>query len=73
LKEITNKRGGLRSGSGRKAGKSQTPISLKLDNDLMAIFKSYVSDIPNRGRYINEAVRKALAEDGYLPLNKKLP
>ena len=63
--EQTNKqRGGKREGSGRKpVGISTTAMSLKLDNDLYEVLKSQGL---NKNRYINDAVRSALKNDGLL-------
>ena len=64
MEEIKKQRGGKREGAGRKAvGVSTHPMPLKLDNDLYNILSN--SNI-NRNRYINDAVRAKMKEDGYL-------
>ena len=64
MEEIKKQRGGKREGAGRKAvGVSTHPMPLKLDNDLYSILSN--SNI-NRNRYINDAVRAKMKEDGYL-------
>lgn len=60
----TKKRGGKREGSGRKpVGISTTAMSLKLDNDLFLVLKTQGL---NKNRYINDAVRAKMKNDGYL-------
>lgn len=60
----TKKRGGRREGSGRKPkGISTTAMSLKLDNDLYEVLKSQCL---NKNRYINDAVRAKMKNDGYI-------
>lgn len=64
MEENKNKRGGKRVGSGRKpTGLSTTAMSLKLDNDLYIALNSHGL---NKNRYINDAVRAAMLQDGLL-------
>lgn len=49
-------RGGKREGSGRKAGVNQTPVLVKVDNDLMPALK----EVKNRNRFINNCIRAQL-------------
>ena len=46
--------GGKRNMLGRKDGVKQTPVLLKIDNDLMDFFRAK----RNRNRYVNELIRK---------------
>jgi uncharacterized protein (DUF4415 family) len=58
--------GGLRPGAGRPPKEdSKKQIALKLDRDLYDIFYSSVF-AQNKGRYINDAIRAKMIEDGYL-------
>lgn len=52
--ETTKKHGGARSGAGRKKTVKQT--SFHLDLDLVPILQY----IPNKSRFINEAIREKL-------------
>ncbi len=64
MEETKKTRGGKREGAGRKAvGLSTTPMSLKLDNDLYAALNNQGL---NKNRYINDAVRKSMLNDGYI-------
>ena len=64
MEQTKKQRGGKREGSGRKpVGISTTAMSLKLDNDLYAVLKSHGL---NKNRYINDAVRTSLRNDGLL-------
>ena len=45
--------GGRRNMLGRKDGVKQTPVLLKIDNDLMDFFRTK----RNRNRYVNELIR----------------
>jgi len=64
MEELKKQRGGKREGAGRKAvGLSTHPMALKLDNDLFEILQK--SGI-NKNRYINDAVRVAMKQDGFL-------
>lgn len=57
------KRGGKREGAGRKAtGITTKAMSLKIDLDIYAA----LNGVANKNRYINEAVRKAMHDDGIL-------
>lgn len=49
--------GGRRQGSGRKTI-GQKPMALKLDNDLLP----YVQSQPNKNRFINDCIRKTIAD-----------
>ena len=62
MEEKVERRGGRREGSGRKPGKEAKLITLKLEVDLL----NSMASIPNRNRYINEAVRARLKADGLL-------
>ena len=47
---------GRRKNAGRKEGRTQTPVSVRLDNDLL----QYLNDTAeNKNAYINDSVRKA--------------
>ncbi len=64
--ETKSKHGGKRVGAGRPSSPySKKQIALKLDNDLFEVFSSPQFN-GNRGRYINEAVRKQMLEDGLI-------
>ena len=64
MEQTKKQRGGKREGSGRKpVGISTTAMSLKLDNDL---YEGLKSQGLNKNRYINDAVRSALKNDGLL-------
>ena len=64
MEEIKKQRGGKREGAGRKAvGLSTTAMSLKLDNDLYVALNS---NGLNKNRYINDAVRRAMLNDGFI-------
>lgn len=58
--------GGKRAGAGRKpSDKSKKQIALKLDRDLYNVF--YSEDFKeNKGRYINDAVREKMKNDGLI-------
>ena len=60
---IKKGRGGKRDGAGRPAGISTKSMSLKLDLDLYEILNKQV---PNKNRFINDAVREKLARDGMI-------
>jgi len=65
MEELKKKRGGKREGAGRKAvGLSTTAMSLKLDNDLYIALNNQGL---NKNRYINDAVRKAMKRDMFIP------
>ncbi len=66
MEEEKKQRGGKRKGAGRPSGTNQTPISLKLDNDLLNAFRVHLDIIPNRSKYINDAIRNALTQDNLL-------
>lgn len=70
--EETKKRGGRREGAGRPPKEdSKVQISLKLDWDLNMAFSSVeFSESHNRGRYINDAIRRALERDGFIKSQK---
>ena len=70
MEEQSKQRGGKRAGAGRPAGTKQTPISLKLDNDLLSAFKANENVIKNRSQYINKAIRQALIKDNLLKISK---
>lgn len=53
--KLENTHGGRREGAGRKGGVNQTPILLKLDNDLLPFIKAQA----NRNRFINDCIRQA--------------
>lgn len=64
MEETKKQRGGRREGSGRKpTGISTTAMSLKLDNDLYLALNSHGL---NKNRYINNAVRQAMKNDGLI-------
>lgn len=64
MEPTKKQRGGKREGSGRKpVGISTTAMSLKLDNDLYDVLRSHGL---NKNRYINDAVRASLKNDGLL-------
>lgn len=64
MEPTKKQRGGKREGSGRKpVGISTTAMSLKLDNDLYEVIRSHGL---NKNRYINDAVRACLKNDGLL-------
>ena len=65
--KIKSTHGGKRVGAGRPSSpNSKVQITLKLDKDLSDVFKSSRFEGKNRGRYINEAVRAKMKEDGYI-------
>ena len=65
--KIKSTHGGKRVGAGRPSSPdSKVQITLKLDRDLSNVFKSPMFTGTNRGRYINEAVRAKMKEDGYI-------
>ena len=66
MEEEKKQRGGRRAGAGRKAGLTKTLMSLKIDNDLLAAFQAHTSEIPNRSKYINDAIRSALTRDNLI-------
>ena len=66
MKEANKQRGGRRSGSGRPKGVTQQAINLKMDKELWAAFNNHKHIIPNRNKYINDAIRAALLKDGFL-------
>ena len=66
MAEEKKQHGGKRKGAGRPSGTNQTPISLKLDNDLLAAFQVHHDTILNRSKYINDAIREALKRDNLL-------
>lgn len=49
-------RGGKRENAGRKEGRTQTPVSVRLDNDLLQYLNEHAE---NKNAYINDSVRKA--------------
>ena len=49
-------RGGKRENAGRKEGRTQTPVSVRLDNDLLIYLNEHAE---NKNAYINDSVRKA--------------
>lgn len=55
--------GGKKEGAGRPIGLKQKPISVRLDIDLF----EKLSDIPNRNRFINNAVREKLDRNDRKP------
>jgi len=63
MEETKKQRGGKREGSGRPKGLSTKAMSLKLDNDLYAALNNQRL---NKNRYINDAVRMAMLNDGYI-------
>ena len=64
MEEIKKTRGGKREGAGRKpVGISTHPMALKLDNDL---YEALSAAKLNKNRYINDAVRAKMKEDGYI-------
>ena len=64
--ETKSKHGGKRVGAGRPSSpRSKSKIALKLDADLNEVFNSPNFE-GNRGRYINDAVRKQMLADGYI-------
>lgn len=66
MEETKKQRGGRRAGAGRKAGSTKTLMSLLMDNDLLAAFQAHTTEIPNKSKYINDAVRAALKKDKLL-------
>ena len=63
--------GGKREGSGRKKKAESRIVSIKLNNDLLEAFPTFIKKDGklvkfNRSEYINEAVRTRMREDGYL-------
>lgn len=50
------RRGGYRENAGRKEGRTQTPVSVRLDNDLLQYLNDHAE---NKNAYINNSVRKA--------------
>ena len=66
MEEMKKGRGGKREGAGRKKrGNSTTAMSLKLDNDLFAAINNPSFQM-NKNRFINEAVRQRLIDEGLL-------
>ena len=64
--KIKSTHGGKRVGAGRPSSpNSKVQIALKLDRDLKDAFDSPMFK-ENRGRYINDAVRAKMKEDGYI-------
>ena len=63
VEETKKQRGGRREGSGRPKGLNTTAMSLKLDNDLYAALNN---NGLNKNRYINNAVRQAMKNDGLI-------
>lgn len=64
MEEIKKTRGGKREGAGRKAhGATTHAMALKLDNDL---YEALGRASQNKNRYINDAVRAKMKEDGYI-------
>ena len=64
--KIKSTHGGKREGAGRPSNpNSKVQISLKLDKDLSEVFDDEGFE-GNRGRYINEAIRAKMKEDGYI-------
>ena len=64
--KIKSTHGGKREGAGRPSDpNSKVQISLKLDKDLSDVFKDE-NFKGNRGRYINEAIRAKMKEEGYI-------
>lgn len=64
--KIKSTHGGKREGAGRPSDpNSKVQISLKLDKDLSDVFDDEEFK-GNRGRYINEAIRAKMKEDGYI-------
>ena len=64
MEEIKKTRGGKREGAGRKpVGISTHAMALKLDNDL---YEALCLASHNKNRYINDAVRAKMKEDGYI-------
>lgn len=49
-----------RGNAGRKEGRSQTPVSVRLDNDLLQYLNEHAE---NKNAYINDSVRKAKAKE----------
>ena len=66
MEETKKQHGGKRSGAGRPEGLTKTLISLKLDNDLVEAFKAHSDVIPNKSKYICDAVRQAMKRDKIL-------
>lgn len=62
MEEIKKKRGGKREGAGRPKGVDTTLISVKLETDLLKRIPPYI----NRSKFVNEAVRKKLQDDGIM-------
>lgn len=64
MEEKIERRGGRREGAGRKPkGITTHPMALKLDNDLFEALEKI--NIP-KNRYINDAVRAKMQEDGLI-------
>ena len=64
MEEIKRQRGGKREGAGRKPiGITTHPMALKLDNDLYEALSKV--DIP-KNRYINDAVRMKMKDEGLI-------
>ncbi len=58
--------GGSRPGAGRKPkNDSKKQVALKLDRDLYNVFYSPQFTL-NKGRYINDAIRRMMISDGYI-------
>lgn len=68
MEEKKSNRGGARPNSGRKPGSSMTPISLKLQTELLEVFEGIKENDKafNRNTYINDAIRERLKADGYM-------
>lgn len=66
MKEANKQRGGRREGAGRPKGVTQQAINLKIDKELWVAFNNLKQIIPNRNKYINDAIRAAMLKDGFL-------
>ncbi len=63
MNEKKNTHGGKRPGAGRPRGAVATkPVGYKMDLELYNHLPYYI----NRNKYVNEAVREKMKQDGYI-------
>ena len=58
--------GGRRKNAGRPPLVPTILISLKIEVELLALLHDFKYQITNRNKFINEAIREKLVNDGYL-------